>query len=821
MAKRLYTPREVTGKPSTERVKKRHDELLNSDLYIDSQRCRLYTEYMKEHWLEPHYVRQGGALKYVLSNLRPVIRDGELIVGSMTPYIRGTHLYPEYETRWIREGFKGIKREEERYIEGTLAVNEKEERLGIYKLTPEARQEIEEALEFWKEDWRTISEELLKQREDFELVEKWQQQLVSIRFMWDVPEGRVLPNYAKVIDNGLEPIIERCHQKIRELQPVDTKEKLERFDFYQGTILALEGVIAFAENYAWEAERLAADADKKRREELLEIARICRKVPRKRSDTFREAVQSFWFLQCTLFIEVNGRGISPGRFDQYMYRPFRDDIESGRITREEVLELLELLRIKHTEIIRAHAQFTESYLGGSIFQNVTLGGTDRWERGADNELSILVLQAGINVKSHQPTLSIRWSDKLSQDFKLKAVECIKAGCGYPALFNDDTGIERFIKTGATLEDARDWAPCGCVDMNICGKRVPQWDPSIWNAAKVLELVLNDGVNPVTGDKLAETGIKIEEASYEEIKEAWKRVAKLVVSKTVEYWNIAMSVKNRIGLVLPILSALLDDCIEKGLHCQEGGCRYNEGAYHVSNGIINVANSLAAIKKCVFEEKLFTMKELREALKRNFEGDGYSEIRRHLLAAPKFGNADNYVDQIAVELYDAYSQLTEECPNWLGQPWRASTLSVNTQVINGNACGATPDGREAGQHLCDGSLSPYPGTDSNGPTAAMISASRPHAKNIQSFLFNMKFHPSAIEGLVGSKKFVALNDTYFGLGGYHVQYNIVDARMLRDAQKHPEKYPDLMIRVAGFTARWVELGPAIQEEIISRTEYQGI
>jgi len=821
VTEREYTPREVIGKPSTDRVKKRHDELLNSDLYIDSQRCRLYTEYIKEHWLEPLYTRQGGALKYVLSNLRPVIRDGELIVGSMSPYIRGTHLYPEYEAGWMREGFQGIKREEERYIEGTLAVKEKEGRLGIYKVNLEDRQEIEKAIEFWKEDWRTISEEIFRQREDYELSEKWQQQLVCLRFMWDVPEGRVLPDYAKVIDEGLESIIERCYQKISQLQPIDTKEKVDKHDFYKGTILALEGVIAFAENYAREAERLAEGADQQSREELLEIARICRKVPRQRADTFREAIQSFWFIQCTLFIEVNGRGISPGRFDQYMYRPFRDDIESGRITREEVLELLELLRIKHTEIIRAHAQFTESYLGGSIFQNVTLGGVDRWGRGADNELSILILQAGINVRTHQPTLSIRWSDKLSQDFKLKVVECIKAGSGYPALFNDNVGVERFVKTGATLEDARDWAPCGCVDMNICGKRIPQWDPCIWNAVKILELVLNDGVNPVTGEKLAETGIKVEQASYEDIKEAWKRVVKLVISKNVEYWNIAMSVKNKIGLVLPLLSALLDDCIEKGLHCQDGGCRYNEGAYHVSNGIINVANSLAAIKKCVFEEKLFTIKELRKALKHNFEGNGYDEIRRHLLTAPKFGNADNYVDEIAVELYDAYSQEMEECLNWLGEPWRASTLSVTTQVINGNACGASPDGRKAGEHLCDGSVSAYPGTDANGPTALMISASRPHAVNIQSHLFNMRFHPSAIEGVAGSQKFIALNDTYFGLGGYHVQYNIVDANMLRDAQEHPENYQDLMIRVAGFTARWVELGPAIQDEIISRTEYQGV
>ena len=822
MTQRTFTPREVSGKPSSDRVRKRYKELLDSETYIDGQRCHLYTEYMKEHWTEPLYSRQGGVLKYILSNISPVIREGELIVGSMTPYIRGTHLYPEYEADWMREALQGIKREEERYIKGTLPIEDGELRLGIHKFSQETRRELEEALKFWKRDWHTIAKAFLREREDFETVEKWQKQLLFLRLMWDVPEGRVLVDYGKVIDDGLETIIKKCRRKLSQLGDIATKDKFDKYDFYKGTILSLEGVIAFAENYACEAERLAKDASEERKRELLEIARICRKVPRQRADTFNEALQSFWFIQCTLFIEINGRGISPGPFDQYMQRPFRDDLEQGRITKEKALELLELLRIKHTEIIRAHAKFSESYNAGSVFQNLTLGGVDPAGRGADNELSKLVLQAGINVKTHQPTLSIRWNDELSKEFKLKVVECIKAGSGYPALFNDAAGIERMTKiTGATLEDARQWSPCGCIDMNIYGKRMPQWVVQHFNGVKILELVLNDGINPITGDKLVDTGIKVKEASFEEIKRAWIRVMTLVVKKETEYWNTAMVVKNKIGLVLPLLSALLDDCIEKGMHCQEGGCRYNDGAYLNACGIINVANSLAAMRKCVFEEELFTIEELREALRENFEGERHEEIRRYLVKAPKFGNANDNVDQIVVELYDAYSEATQQNLNWLGEPWRPSTLSVTSHVVHGNACGASPDGRKAGEHLCDGSVSAYPGTDTNGPTALMLSASRPNAVNMQSYLLNMKFHPSAIEGEVGSQKFVALNDTYFHLGGYHVQYNIVDAEMLRDAQEHPENYKDLMIRVAGFTVRFIELGPAVQKDIIHRTEYQSM
>ena len=816
-----FIPREVIGEPSTARVQKRYDELMNSDLHIDSQRLRLYTEYMKDHWFEPHYIRQGGALRYVFSNLDPVIRDDELIIGSMTPYIRGTHLYPEYEMKWIKQALEGMKRTEERYTEGMLPSDQQESgRLGIFKVSEEDVLEIEKALQFWTKDWRTTAEGLLKEREDYELVEKWQQQLLLLRFMWDVPEGRVIADYGKVIDVGLESIIERCREKIKALQPLETKEKLDKYGFYQGTILALEGAIAFAENHAREAERLAFKAGEERRKELIEMARICRKVPRHRADTFREAIQSFWLIHCMLFIELNGRGVSPGRFDQYMYRAFKDDMEAGRISEEGVIELLELLRIKCTEIVRAHATFTETYVSGSIYQNMTLGGVDRYGRGADNELSKLILQAGINVKTHQHTISIRWSEQLSKDFKRKAVECIKAGSGYPALFNDNVGIERLMKvTGATLEDARNWAPCGCIDMQISGKRPPQWCVPHFSAPKILELVLNNGINPANGDKLLETGIKIEDASFEDIQEAWRMGVSFVLNKAAQYWNTGMVVKNGLGLVLPLLSSLLDDCIEKGLHCQDGGCRYNESAYLISSGVINVANSLAAMKKCIFEEKLFSMEELKEAIKQNFEG--YEEIRVPLLNSPKFGNNDEYVDNIAVELYDAYSEETQKNQNWLGEPWRPSTLSVSAQVLLGNACGATPDGRKTGEPLCDGSVSAYPGTDENGPTALILSAVRPDTLNMQCHLLNMKFHPSAIEGDIGSEKFIALNDTYFDLRGYHVQYNIVDANMLRDAQKHPENYQDLMIRVAGFTARWIELGPAVQNEVIRRTEYQGL
>ncbi len=813
--------REVKGAPSTERVKKRHEELLANEPVIDSERAVLFTEYMKEHWTEPMYVRAGGALKHVLSNLTPRIWDEELLVGGMSRYFRGVQVYPEYET-WMLEGFKKIKREEERYIKGTLQ-ERKGERLGIYRIFEEDKEKILEVAKFWEgKDWRTLAERYLKETmPDFDQVEKWQQQLVFLRFMFDVPEGRLIVDYQKVIDEGLESIIERLKDKMKALLPLNSKENFDKYNFYKGTVLALEGVINFAENHAKEAERLAAECrDERRKAELLEIARICRKVPRLPADTFHEAMQSFWFAHICLFIELNGRGISPGRFDQYMYRPFKNDLDAGRITEAQALELLELMRVKCSEITRAHATFTESYLGGSVYQNVTLGGVDRYGRPADNELSRLVLQAGINVKTWQPTISVRWREDLSLDFKKKVVECIKAGSGYPALFNDKLATERFLKvTGANLEDARDWAPCGCVDMQICGKRMPMYAVANTNNLKIFELVLNDGVNPITGDKLIDVNLDLKTATLDDIIEEYKRITEIIVKREEEYWNLCMLVHNEIGLVHPFMTALLDDCLEKAKHAYEGGCRYNDPAYVISCGIVNVANGLAALKKYVYEEKSLTIDELKEALRHNFEG--YEELRKKLYEAPKYGNDNDYVDELVVKLYDIWSEVSQKVNNWVGYPWRPSTLSVTTQVLHGKACGASLDGRKAGDFLADGALSAFPGTDVNGPTSLIKSATKVHADRLQSTLFNMKFNPMAIEGESGTEKFIKLNDTYFNLGGYHVQYNIVDRNMLIDAQKNPDKYSDLMVRVAGFTARFIDLGPDVQRQIIERTEYEGL
>ena len=332
--------------------------------------------------------------------------------------------------------------------------------------------------------------------------------------------------------------------------------------------------------------------------------------------------------------------------------------------------------------------------------------------------------------------------------------------------------------------------------------------------------MNNGTNPVTGDHLIDTAIDFETAGYDQIFQEYSRLMHVIVQREEAYWNAIMLVHNSIGLVHPFLSALLDGLSGPAVNTPTRAAAVTvTPAYVISCGMVNVANSLAAIKKNVFDEERFSLKELREAVNADFRG--FEDIQKLLLSAPKFGNDDDYVDRILVDLYDEWSDASTRAENWVGDGsrWQPSTLSVTTQVLHGKACGASPDGRNAQDFLSDGALSAFPGTDEHGPTALIRSATKIHVQNLQSTLFNMKFNPSAIEGELGTKKFIGLIDTYFALGGYQVQYNIVDKEMLLDAQKHPNNYNDLMVRVAGFTAKFVTSVPMYSARCIERTQFE--
>jgi pyruvate-formate lyase len=422
------------------------------------------------------------------------------------------------------------------------------------------------------------------------------------------------------------------------------------------------------------------------------------------------------------------------------------------------------------------------------------------------------------MQTTQPTLSIRYNNKLNHDFLLKAIELDKTGIGMPAWFSDDVAIAHFLQYHkASIEDARSWAIGGCSDMVIPGKSYGEKGCpfGFTNMAKYLELALNDGQDPRDGASIGIPTGKVEDMSYEEIVESFKKQLVQGIEFLSSYTNFAIGFfPHTIPLVYH--SVLTDDCIERGKALGEGGERYKHGWSHFITGLINVTNSLAAIKHCVFENKFFTMKELQEALSVNFEGK--EELHRQVLDAPKFGNAISFVDKIAADLYRFVADASLKIIGPLGEPLTPSAYSISTHPLFGKACSALPDGRKAGLPLCDGAVSAFSGTDLSGPTALIRSATSIDALPYKSIQLNMKFHPSTLKGTKGEQALLSLIKTFFDLGGYFIQFNVVDSKMLRDAQNHPEQYRDLLVRVAGFSAYWVELSSGVQDEIIQRTEF---
>ena len=816
-----YAAREIEREPSTGRTQRLKQRYLEAELRLDLSWPLYITEYFKQTEGQPIVERRGGAFKYAMEKLTPVIRDDELIVGSQAKYVRGSHPYPEFAISWIKEE---LERESDQKEEKVFQVGEgggiaREDTFIVYKFTEEDRKILEDLISYWEgRSMECIARRYFKEMGRGEELDSAESSLLVTPMNFPTPEGRFVLDYEKVLTVGFNGIIEGIDERECRLRVV-TMDDLKKLVFYKAARGCCEGIITWANNYASEAEKLAKkETNSRRKKELKKIAETCRWVPANPPRTFYEALQSFWFTHLAGLIEGGAMGMSPGRFDQYMYPFYQKDKEEGDITREETIELLECLRIKFSEIQRVASRAWEGLASGGLFQNMILGGITPKGDDASNELSHLLIESAITLQTVQPTLSIRYNDKVSEDFLLKGIELVKTGIGMPAWFNDNVAIPHFLSyTKASLEEARDYAMGGCSEMQLPGSRYGINIPGFVNEAKCLELALNDGIDPVSGQQVGVESGTVEEMDFEQLMEAYKKQQAHALTLQADFWNLVMGV-HRESTPLVYCSVLTDDCIEKGLCMDDGGVRYKDSPTLLISGMINVANSLSAIKKCVFEDQAFTMKQLKEALAANFEGNGYAKMRKKLLAAPKFGNDDDYVDSIAKQLYDEYYQEVFKHLNYFSVPYTPGALSISAHPIFGKACGALPDGRKAGISLCDAGISAFPGTDTNGPTALILSGSKIDALPTLSILFNMKFHPTALHGIKGAQDLLSLIKTFFDLGGWHIQFNVVDTEMLKDAQLHPENYRNLVVRVAGFSAYWVELSRQVQDEIIARTEF---
>ncbi len=727
--------------------------------------------------------------------------DENPIVGSITKYPGGVAPYPEWSCRWMAK-------------KADVPTH-----LGGLNLTDEDKTLINQAVEAWRDT--NIYNRSCSAYKDATGIDPIQMQRAGIWHSGPLsnPMGTVNLDYGKVLNKGMRGVMEEIQEELN-VTPVGTIDGMKKRDYLIAMKTSLEAVIQNARRYSALAKEMAEkESDSERKKELEEIAETCAWVPENPARSFKEAIQSWWFTHVAALIEVASAAHSPGRFAQYMYPFYKKDLDAGKITEEGAIELLELWFIKVLEVGLFFSALNHRGNAGQTQTHISLGGLTPDGKDATNAIDYLLLETQKRMRFPEPTLSVLYHDKMPQDFLLKALEVIReTGLGQPAFFNNDLCVEKLLyhhgKEGITLEEARNCCLVGCIQPRIVHASSSGWEAQV-NMPKMLELVLSNGIDTKTEAQLGpQTGDPETFKTYEELYQAVETQLRYFMPMAREAATLSIGM---MAEFVPTVyqSTLIDDCIKNGKDILSGGARYEQsGAQPV--GTVDLGNSLAAIKKLVFEEKKLTIKDLKQALAADFEG--YEDIQKMCYDAPKFGNDDDYVDSIISQLYELFWVEHQKYPTQTGKASRPEAFSVAFHNAMGYFTGALPTGRKAGIALTDASVSAMPGTDTKGPTVLVMSA----VKAVDTIKWgsnhmNMKFHPSALETTEGLRKLLALIKTYMDLGGHHVQFNCVSSETLKDAQKHPENYRDLAVRVAGFSAFFVHLDKGVQDEIIKRSE----
>ena len=634
----------------------------------------------------------------------------------------------------------------------------------------------------------------------------------------------------KVMKDGLSGIIRRAKEEkgktLAESQyvPNDYTAIFHKTIILDVMIMVCEALIKYARKHAALAREMAAtEKDATRKRELEEIAECCEWVPENEPRTFRETLQYYWFIHLGLRKEAPYHsGPCPARIDQWAYPYYVKDLEEGRLTRQDAAELLGLLWVKLNEMQMVSGSYFEKEAAGSLLQQVTLGGTKSDGTDATNDLSHLILEVAQQVQMPQPGIYVRWHNTIDHSFMVKAIETnrITRG-GIPAFLNDRIAIRNFLATGYDYEDAVEWSAAGCLSYVVSHCNLASKIAAYIIVPKVLEIALNNGVDPRTGFQAGpETGDVTKFTSIEQLYEAfWTQYDYFVTKATSEYWVGYSAKVEHIGT--PMTSLIIEDCLKRGLDVYEGGERYPEmGVNFGQRGCVDVADAFAAIKKLVFDEKKVTMAKLLEAIKADWEG--YEDIHQMCLQAPKYGNDDDYVDEIFNHVSHKCNDIIIEKPNPCnGRPWRVARPALTGHYPAGAVTGALPNGRKATTPLYDACLSSMVGADVKGPTALIKSATKTdHVKPyVDSMVLNMKFNPAMMKTSSSIEKVLAMLKTFFDRGGWHIQFNITSREDLLAAKENPEEWKNLIVRVAGYSAYFVDLPPAIQDEIIDRTEHE--
>lgn len=830
------------------RIDKLIDDLYSVDPRIESERALLITESYKETENQPMIIRRAKGLQKILSNMSLVIRPDELIVGNLTKSPRGTQIFPEFSNQWLEDEFDRI-----------------EKRTGdLFRISDQVKQELSEAFKYWR--GRTTNE-LATELMFSETVEAMNAGVFTVGNYYFNGVGHISVDYRKVLEIGLKGIKEEAQTELDALDYGDP-EAVTKSHFLESVIISVEAVICYANRLAnLAAEEASRESNVQRKNELEKIAANLRKVPEYPATNFYEALQSFWIIQAVIQIESNGHSISPMRFDQYVYPLYQKDVESGLLSEDQAQELLDCLWVKFNDVNKIRDEGSTKAFGGyPMFQNLIVGGQNAKGIDATNPLSYACLTATAHTKLPQPSISIRVWNKTPEALLHKAGDVSRVGLGMPAYYSDEVIIPALENRGINLQDARDYGIIGCVEPQVGGKTEGWHDAAFFNIPKVLEITLNNGY--VNGQKVGlQTGEIASYQSYDQLEDAFRKQMEYFVKLLINADN-SVDVAHGQRAPLPFLSSMVDCCIKKGKSLQEGGAQYNfTGPQGV--GIANAGDSLMAIKKVVFEEGKLSLAELKQVLDSNFgqgasitetasaenlsnidltnltseklvdllkqllndkqavptaasvpaSGNKDGEYVRQLLinGAPKFGNDNDEVDEIVRDVALIYCEEVQKYTNPRGGTFQPGLYPVSANVSCGMETKASADGRYAGEPLADG-VSPTSGRDQSGPTAALNSVAKlDHHIASNGTLLNQKFHPSALQGEEGLRNLSALVRGYFEQKGMHVQFNVVSREKLMDAQKNPDKYKNLVVRVAGYSAHFVSLDKSIQEDIIARTE----
>lgn len=763
---------------------------------VFAERAVLATQAYAQTEGYPMLLRRAQMMWDILDKSTVLIRDGELVIGCKTPAILGSPLYPEIACDWVARELD------------TMALREE----APFEVSAETKVALQsQVFEYWKgkQVYNRITEVLPPE------MQQLTDEGVFFHYYLNRAIGHITADYESVLTKGFLEIKSQAQAKLATVD-YENPESLNQIHLWRAMSLCCDAAIRFPERYAQEAERLAAmETDTARKSELTQMAEICRWVPAHPARTFHEAVQSFWCVHLILNLETNGYAIGPGRFDQYMHPFLRADLDAGRIRREQAWELLACLWIKFNELtVVKEGSTAKASTTYNDFQNLNLAGLTAQGKDATNELSYLCLDVAGTLLLPQPQVSALISEKTPNDFLIKACEVIRTGLGMPSVFNHDEIIQALLHKGKSLEDARRGGINGCVELVVPGKDYMASSGYI-SIPKCLELALNNGVNPLTGNQLGPaTGQAQEFESFEQLIEAFRQQMANAIQSKVTYDSIARQVYAQYCPV-PFTSLLVQGCMEKGRDYHDGGAQYNLPLI-CGVGTGTIADSLAAIRQVVYEEKQVSLEEFVKALRANFVG--YERLRQKVLnRAPKWGNCDDRVDTLAHDIVAMFCDELAKHHNAEGVPYVANLIPTTTHVWFGALAGATPDGRLAGMPFSEG-ISPVQGMDRNGPTSIVRSMAHLDYVRCSGTLLNMKFHPSALVGEKSLTKFSDLIRTYFKLGGHHMQFNVLSADTLRAAQKNPDEYRTLVVRVAGYSDYFVRLSRDLQDEIISRTEH---